>query len=94
VTLVQKIERGGTLRMPLSQSFAAVRLSVVAFMPSVIERSPDDKGQMFPIVGTGVILDDGLVVTNAHVVETLLKLARPPNFPKDKFPFVAVLFHK
>jgi hypothetical protein len=81
------------LTMPLSQSFAAVRPSVVAFMPLVTQRSPDDKGQMFPIVGTGVILDDGLVVTNAHVVDALLKLPRPPNFPTHKFPFTAVLFH-
>ncbi len=79
--------------MPLSQSFSAVRPSVVAFMPSVIQRSPDDKGQMFPIVGTGVILGDGLIVTNGHVIDALVKLPRPPNFPKDKFPFVAVLFH-
>ena len=48
---------------------------------------------MFPIVGTGVILDDGLVVTNAHVVDALLQLPRPLNFPREKFPFVAVLFH-
>jgi hypothetical protein len=48
---------------------------------------------MFPIVGTGVIIADGLVVTNAHVVDALLKLPKPPDFPKDKFPFVAVLFH-
>jgi hypothetical protein len=34
-----------------------------------------------------------LVVTNDHVVKALLKTPRPPNFPKDKFPFVAVLFH-
>jgi hypothetical protein len=49
---------------------------------------------MFPIVGTGVIVDNGLIVTNAHVVDALIKLPRPPDFPKDKFPFVAVLFHR
>jgi hypothetical protein len=79
--------------MPLSDAFMAVRPAVVAFMPSVIQRNPQERGDMFPIVGTGVILDDGLIATNAHVVEALLKLPRPPNFPKNKFPFVAVLFH-
>src|SRR5260370_37905779 len=62
-------------------------------MPIVIPRRPTEQGEMFPIVGTGVVLDDGLVVTNAHVVDALLKLPRPSDFPKDKFPFVAVLFH-
>ncbi len=79
--------------MTLSQSFAAVRPSVVAFMPSVVQRSPEERGEMFPIIGTGVILDDGFVVTNAHVVDALLTMPRPPNFPENKFPFVAVLFH-
>jgi len=77
----------------LSEAFALVRPAVVAFMPSVIQRTPEDHGDIFPIVGTGVILDDGLIATNAHVVDALLKLPRPPDFPKDKFPFVAVLFH-
>lgn len=79
--------------MTLSQSFTAVRPAVVAFMPSVIQRAPQEHGDMFPIIGTGVILDDGLIATNAHVVDALCKLPRPPNFPRDKFPFVAVLFH-
>jgi hypothetical protein len=36
---------------------------------------------MFPIIGTGEILDDGRIATNAHVVDALRKLPRPPNFP-------------
>jgi hypothetical protein len=81
------------LRMPLSKAFEAVRPAVVAFMPLAVQRSPQEHEDVFPIIGTGVILHDGLVATNAHVVDALCKLPRPPNFPKDKFPFVAVLFH-
>jgi len=77
----------------LAQAFEAVRPSVVAFMPSVIQRARTEHGEVFPIIGTGLILDDGLVVTNAHVVDALIGLPRPPNFPKGEFPFVAVLFH-
>jgi hypothetical protein len=79
--------------MTLAESFAKVRPAVVAFMPVVVPRQARERGEMFPIIGTGVILDDGLVVTNAHVIDALIKLPRPPDFPKDKFPFTAVLFH-
>jgi S1-C subfamily serine protease len=79
--------------MSLPKAFASVRPSVVAFMPSVIKRFPKESGDIFPIIGTGVIVDDGLIATNAHVVDALCRLERPRNFPKDKFPFVATLFH-
>lgn len=81
--------------MTLSESFGMVRPSIVAFMPVVVpRRAPNEQDDMFPIIGTGVIVGDGLVVTNAHVIDALIKLPRPPNFPRDKFPFVAVLFHR
>ncbi len=81
--------------MSLSQCFSVVRPSVVAFMPMAIPKPAGGGGppELFPIVGTGFVLDDGLVVTNAHVIDALLKLPRPPDLPKEKFAFSAILFH-
>jgi hypothetical protein len=78
----------------LPDAFELVRPAVVAFMPVVVPaRPPEEKEQMFPIIGTGVILEDGFIATNAHVVDALVRLPRPPNFPPNRFPFTAVLFH-
>ncbi len=80
--------------MSLAQVFEAVRPAVVAFMPAAVPRLPGgSRPDLFPIIGTGFILDDGMVVTNAHVVDALLSIQRPPDWPKDKWPFVAALFH-
>jgi Trypsin-like peptidase domain len=79
----------------LSQSFSVVRPAVVAFMPKAIPRPPGGGGppDLFPIIGTGFVLDDGLVVTNAHVIDALLKLPRPPDLPREHWAFSAILFH-
>src|SRR4029077_2314318 len=81
--------------MSLAQCFSEVRPAVVAFMPIAIPQPPAGGGppELFPIIGTGFVLDDGLVVTNAHVIDALLKLPRPPDWPKDKWMFNAIFFH-
>jgi hypothetical protein len=80
--------------MSLAQVFEVVRPDIVAFMPAFSPRLPGSvRPEMFPIVGTGFVLDDGMVVTNAHVIDALLGLPRPPDWPKEKWPFVATLFH-
>jgi hypothetical protein len=80
--------------LTLDQVFDAVRPAIVAFMPTTVPRVPgSSRPELFPIVGTGFVLDDGMVVTNAHVIDALLAFPRPPDWPKDKAPFVAMLFH-
>lgn len=80
--------------MSLAATFAAIRPAVVAFMIPFAPAQPDGRRPpIFPIVGTGFILDDGFVITNAHVIDALLSIPRPPTFPKDRWPFTAVLFH-
>ena len=78
----------------LSEVFAAVRPSIVAFMPRFARAAADGgRPDVFPIIGTGFVLDDGFVATNEHVVDALLSLPKPPDFPKDQWSFTAVLFH-
>lgn len=80
--------------MSLAEVFEAVRPAVVAFMPATVARlAGEPRPELFPIIGTGFILDDGMVVTNAHVVDALLRVPRAPDWPKDKWPFTAALFH-
>src|SRR5260370_18955775 len=80
--------------MTLAEIAQAIRPAVVAFIPRAIPQSPGGvRPELFPIIGTGFVLDDGLVITNAHVIDALLKLPRPADWPKDKWPFTAVLFH-
>src|SRR5580692_6197783 len=80
--------------MSLAQVFEAVRPAVVAFMPAIISRpAGSPRPDLFPIIGTGFIIEDGMVVTNAHVVDALLGLPRPPNWPEGKWLFTAALFH-
>jgi hypothetical protein len=80
--------------MSLTQVFETVRPAIVAFMPSFVPKLPGaPRPELFPIIGTGFVLGDGMVVTNAHVIDALLALPRPPDWPKDKWPFFAMLFH-
>ncbi|MBI3665593.1 MAG: trypsin-like peptidase domain-containing protein [Acidobacteria bacterium] len=81
--------------MDLVETYRAIRPAVVAFMPKYLPvlgpNSPPP--EVPPIVGTGFILADGLVATNAHVTEKLMRLPMPKDAPKGDWPFYAVLFH-
>ncbi len=67
----------------------------MAFVPRYIPVAKGEKPPEFPpIVGTGFIVDDGLVITNHHVVRALARLPRGPDAPADEWPFSVLLLHE
>lgn len=81
--------------MDLAATYREVRKSIVAFVPRYI---PLAKGQQRPeippIIGTGFIVDDGIVITNDHVVRALARVPRPLEVSKDESPFSVLLLHE
>src|SRR5262249_33252305 len=76
--------------------YKSIRPSIVAFIANVFVSYDKTQGPpLFPwIIGTGFVVDsNGIVATNAHVVRALGKAPRPPDFPPDKWPVRAMLFH-
>jgi hypothetical protein len=81
--------------MDLATTYREVRPSIVAFIPRHIPLRAGEKRPMFPpIVGTGFIIDDGIVVTNDHVVRALARLPRPPGTPPEEWAFAVLLLHE
>jgi hypothetical protein len=81
--------------LDLPATYREVRKSIVAFVPSYVPLKKGEKRPEFPpIVGTGFIVADGIVITNDHVVRVLARLPRPPEAPKDQWPFQVLLLHE
>ena len=77
--------------MNLEEVYETVTPSIVAF-GSKIARATDGVGPPFPdLIGTGFFVDSrGIVVTNRHVAEELLKLpARPATGESSAFALVS-----
>ena len=81
--------------MGLIESYETIKPSIVAFSPMFhIPSSKDEQlPEFLPIFGTGFVIDDGIVVTNDHVVKVIPKLPKPPDCPPDLWPVVCYLWH-
>lgn len=77
--------------MNLEETYKVVQPSIVAF---VSKYDSNDLSSDFPtIFGTGFIVDDGLVVTNGHVVEAFSDIPKPSTAPPEEISAEAILFH-
>lgn len=79
--------------MPLSQTYKAVKPAIVAFIAKYAH--PDDPGHLPPIIGTGFLIrDDGLVMTNDHVIQAFREVYLPPGTPSSDWGVQALLWRE
>ena len=80
----------------INASYRLVRESIVAF--TLEYHAVKDESEPLPvfphILGTGfAVRPDGIIATNAHIVDAIQKAPRPPDAPEDESPIHARLFH-
>ena len=78
--------------MALSDIYPAIKRSIVAFVPRY---APDGSQQPMlpPIIGTGfVVRQDGVIITNHHVIRAFAEVFRPSDLPDSDWGVDALLF--
>jgi S1-C subfamily serine protease len=79
--------------MTLPESYRRVKQSIVAIVLKYeLLKEGDPPPEMMPILGTGFIVDDGLIVTNDHIIQQIDHQPKPPNAPADEWPVMCVMF--
>ncbi len=82
--------------MELADSYEIVKKSIVAFASRYdSSQKRGDSFHAFPqIFATGFIVkDEGIILTNDHVVKEITKLPKTPNAPKGEWPLVTLIFN-
>lgn len=81
--------------MNLIEAYEKIKLSIVAFVPMFhpVYREDEPIPEFPPIFGTGFVIDDGIVVTNDHVIKAISKLPKPPDCPRGVWPVKCLLWH-
>lgn len=79
--------------MGLPNTYARIRKSIVAIVRKYeILNEGDPKPEIPFILGTGFIVDDGLIATNDHIVKIIDSQPKPPNVPQDEWPVMCIMF--
>jgi hypothetical protein len=82
-------------KMSLVESYEKIKPTIIAFTPKFhpVYNKNEPMPEFLPILGTGFIIDDGIVVTNDHVVKAIPRLPKPQDCPPDICPVNCLLWH-